>query len=933
VPGLGASFGRGGATTYQEDLRHSDCILIMGSNMAEAHPVGFRWPMLARERGGKIIHVDPRFSRTSALADLHVAIRAGTDIAFLGGIINYVIQNERWFKEYVLEYTNAATIIEEGFQDTEDLDGIFSGFDSEIGQYKPSDGHWGYAERNGGGHGEDRRDEAHETGHAEQGKQVPGEEMHTQGLEGGAATHDEPRHESAEARPPQDPTLQHPRCVFQILRRHYARYTPEVVARICGCTPEAMLRVAQLMADNSGRERTSSIVYAVGWTQHTTGVQMIRAAAILQLLLGNVGRPGGGVMAMRGHVSIQGSTDIPTLYDLLPGYLSQPIAAETHETIDGYVEHEGLRSGLWSNYKKFTVSLLKAYYGEAATKENDFCFKWLPRIHGDYSQMAYFDMMARGQVKGYFLFGQNPAAGGPNARLHRAGLRKLDWLVVLDWFEHESSIFWKNDPTGPPSGEVGTEVFFLPAASVAAKEGTYTNTQRLLQWHDRAVDDEGDCHSDLWYIYHLGKRLKRLYEKSTDPKDDPIRHLTWSYDHDGPVKLPNGRLSKHQDEPDAAKVLQEINGYWTRRRDDRTGKRRLLHDYDELTDDGSTACGGWIYSGVFPEYDRNRARDQQTDPDAQVQQKWGFAWPKNVRILYNRASADPQGRPWSERKKLIWWDAEQQKWTGLDQPDFQPEKSPNYVPPPGSQGAEALSGREPFILKPDGRGWLFAPGGVNDGPLPAYYEPVESPVGHRLYRQQVNPTARFFEGPLNPLAHTPTRDYPIVACTFRVTEHYLSGPMSRFNSWLNETMPEMFVELSPELAAEKRIQHGGWMIVRSPRGAIEARAMVTRRIKPLQVEGRVLHQVGIPIHWGFSGETVGGMANDLTSLAMDINVSMHEGKVFAVQVEPGRLRRVPPNPTKQEAHWPTTDPTPLTPPSGQPEGQFKAAKIRQMRST
>jgi formate dehydrogenase major subunit len=925
VPGLGASFGRGGATTFQQDLASSDCILIMGSNMAEAHPVGFRWPLKAKEKGGKLIHVDPRFSRTSALADLHVPIRAGTDIAFLGGIINYVLTHERWFKEYVLHYTNASTIIEEGFQDTEDLDGLFSGFNQEIAQYERSKGHWGYQEENPQ-KGEQSQQESggneeQEEGEDQPSKKIPGEEMHGYGLMGGAGAHNEPRHQSTEARPPQDPTLQHPRSVMQILRRHFSRYTPEKASEICGCAPEQLIQVAEWLCQNSGRERTSAIVYAVGWTQHTTGVQMIRAASILQLLLGNVGRPGGGVMAMRGHVSIQGSTDIPTLYDLLPGYLSQPIAQKTHETIEGYVEHEGLRSGLWSKYNAFIVSLLKAYYGEAATPQNDFCFKWLPRIHGDYSHMAFFDLMAKGEVKGYFLFGQNPAAGGPNARLHRAALRKLDWLVALDWFPHESAVFWKDDPEGPPPREVKTEVFLLPAASVAAKEGTYTNTQRLLQWHDKAVDDEGDCHTDLYYIYHLGKRLKKLYQDSNAPKDAPIKNLTWSYEHDGPVILPDGSWSKHQDEPDPAKVLQEINGRFVNENEEGTGKPKLLSDYEQLKPDGSTACGGWIYCGVFPSYDNNLAR-RRTVTDNPVQPQWAWAWPKNVRLLYNRASADPEGKPWSDRKKYVWWDPEEKKWIGLDQPDFKPDKPPDYRPEPDSEGMEALSGTAPFILKPDGRGWLFAPGGVNDGPLPTHYEPAESPVSNALYGQSANPTTRYFEGPLNLVARAPTEEYPIVACTFRLTEHYLSGPMSRFNSWLNELHPEMFVEISPELAAEKKIYHGGWLIVRSPRGAIEARAMVTRRMRPLLIHGRVIHQIGLPIHWGFAGETVGAIANDLSSLVMDINVSIHEAKVFAVQVQPGRLRQEPARPTHNEGRWPTTEPAPATPPSAQPEGQI-----------
>ncbi len=921
MPGLGASFGRGAATNYQQDLANSDCILIMGSNMAEAHPVGFRWPMKARERGARIVHVDPRFTRTSALSDVYVGIRAGSDIAILGGLINYVLTHERWFEENVRAYTNAATIIEEGFEDTEDLDGLFSGYDPESRHYSGAKGHWGY---------EGSKSDSLLTrvtslftgaGGGSQGNQG----MHGPGLMGGSTSHTNPRGASVEeerGQPPRDPTFQHPRSVMQILRRHFARYTPEMVARTCGCSADQVVQVAELLCANSGRERTSAIVYAVGWTQHTTGVQIIRTAGILQLLLGNMGRPGGGIMAMRGHASIQGSTDIPTLYDLLPGYLPQPVADRHHETLDAYVEYEGLTTGYWANFRKFIVSLLKAWYGAAATPDNDFHFDWLPRIDGDYSQLPFFHEMARGKVKGYFLFGQNPAGGGPNAVVHRAGLRSLDWLVVLDWFETESAVFWKSDPTGPPPADVKTEVFFIPAAAAPEKDGSFTNTQRLIQWHDKALDPKGDCRSDAWFVYNLGLRLKRLYADSTDPRDDPIKHLTWDYEFDEPPILPDGTPSRIEGEPDVEKVLQEVNGFNLAEVDPRTGRPALLAGFSELKDDGTTACGAWIYSGVFPEPGRNRARERRLT-DNPVQPEWGFAWPHNRRIMYNRASADPQGNPWSERKRYVWWDAGQRRWVGPDAPDFEPDKPPDYRPGPGARGMDAIAGSEPFIMKPDGQAWLFAPGKTKDGPLPAHYEPVESPVSNPFYAQQVNPTTRFFPGPLNPIAHTPESDYPVVGCTFRLTEHYLSGPMSRFNSWLNELQPEMFVELSPEQAAERGIENGGWLTVRSPRAAIEARALVTRRLKPLVVEGRIIHQIGVPFHWGFAGETVGSVANDLTSLVADPNVSMHEGKVFACQVSAGRLREPAPRPTVPAAPGPSRAPVPDTPKAAQPEGHLR----------
>jgi formate dehydrogenase major subunit len=892
VPGLGASFGRGAATGLQQDLANSDCILIMGSNMAEAHPVGFRWPMKAKEKGATLIHVDPRFSRTSALCDLFVGIRAGSDIAFLGGLVNYVLTREKWFEEYVRAFTNAGTIIDEGFGDTEDLAGLFSGYREQDHSYDPKAGHWHYEGANGTSHKKTEPDQHGVHGYGQMGSGDHGSTPHT------------------------DPTLQHPRCVFQLLRRHFSRYTPEVVAEVCGCRPEDVTRVAELLCSNSGRERTSAIVYAVGWTQHTTGVQIIRTAGILQLLLGNAGRPGGGIMAMRGHSSIQGSTDVSTLYDLLPGYLPQPVADAAHETLRGYIEKEGMPTGYWANFDKFIVSLLKAYYGPAATPENDFGFGWLPRVDGDYSHLVTFDRMSRGELTGFFLLGQNPAGGGMNAGLQRAGLRNLDWLVVADWFETESAVFWKADPNGPPPSAIKTEVFFIPAASHTEKDGTLTNTQRLLQWHNKALDPPGDARSDAWFIYQLGKRLKKLYAGSTDPKDAPLLNLTWDYDPAHPHKLPDGTTSCIQGEPDIEKVLREINGY-------EVACGTLLPGFSALKADGSTACGCWVYSGVYPEPGRNRANERSRTPGNYVEPNWGFAWPHNRRMLYNRASADPDGKPWSERKKYIWWDEEKRRWVGPDEPDFEPEKPPSYRPPDGARGMEAISGNHPFIMKTDGLGWLYAPRGVKDGPLPCHYEPVESPVGNLLYpRQATSPTVRTFDGPLNHLARAPSDEFPIVACTFRLTEHYLSGPMSRFNSWLNELQPEMFVEMSPELAAERDIVNGDWVTVRSARAAIECRALVTRRVRPLRVENRWVHQVGLPFHWSFAGEVVGGNANDLTSLVAEPNVSMHEGKVFLCQIEAGRNAGRAPAPTKKAVAWPTSDGVPNTPESAQPEGGF-----------
>ena len=888
MPGLGASLGRGAATSFQEDMQNADCILFMGSNMAEAHPVGFRFPMMARERGAKLIHVDPHFSRTSAMCNKYVPIRAGSDIAFLGGMIRYILENDRWFHEYVMAYTNAATIINEEYEDAEDLEGIFQGFDAERQSYVPEALKWHYASEAG------------------QSKTHAAEDVKAQSFSERAGHLENPR-------PEVDFTLQNPRCVINILRRHYQRYTPEMVAAICGCTVEEFLDVAQTVCENSGRERTTCITYAVGWTQHSTGVQIIRAASIVQLLLGNIGRPGGGIMAMRGHASIQGSTDVPTLYELLPGYLAQPSSIRGHDDLQTYFDNEVIKTGYWANLPKFMISLLKAWYGDAATKQNDYGFGWIPRLDGNYSQLASFVRMAEGKIQGLYLFGQNPAAGAPNGKLNREALKKLKWLVVRDWFEIETASYWYKGPENPDPSTIGTEIFFMPAAGSPEKEGTFTNTQRLIQWHDKAIDPPADCRSDAWFVYNLGKRLKKLYAGSTRLRDQGLLNLTWDYESEQPQHLPDGSLSKIEGEPEVEKILKELNGYTV-------ADGRPVRDFNELKDDGSTAAGCWIYSGVYPEEHNNRARSRRTTPGVYTSPEWGFAWPHNRRMMYNRCSADPQGKPWSERKKYIWWDEEKKKWTGVDVPDFESEKSPHYRASSDDTGMAAISGDAPFIMKPDGRGWLFAPTGVKDGPLPTHYEPLESPVANLLYKQRESPTVECYDVPLN--AKNPAdSEYPIVATTYRLTEHYLSGPMSRFNSWLNELQPAMFVEISHELANEKGIEHGGWLVVWNARAAIEARALVTGRLMPLHVDGRTLHQIGMPFHWGFAGETVGGIANDLTSITADANVSMHEAKAFTVNLRAGRLDPAVAMEPNAPGLWPSRDPSPDTPESDQPEGQ------------
>ncbi len=826
--------------------------------MAEAHPVGFRWVMKAKERGAKIIHVDPHYSRTSAVSDLYLPIRAGSDIALLGGLIHHIIETDSYFKEYVVNYTNAATIINEKFQDTEDLAGFFSGFDPETGTYDRST--WMYE----GG------EVAAAAGQREHSTQAFSDRTGAGMMTGNVRS---------------DPTLQDPRCVFQLLKKHYSRYTPEMVEQICGIPRESFLELAESLIANSGRERTTMLTYAVGWTQHSTGVQMIRAGAIVQLLLGNVGRPGGGVMAMRGHASIQGSSDIPTLYELLPGYLPMPRASEEDTTLEGYIESGGSARGWWSHFDNYAVSLLKAWFGDAATKENGYGFAWLPKISGNHSHFPTMLRAMDGGLDGLFVMGQNPAVGSMHAGLQRRALGHLKWLVVRDLAEIESANFWKDSPevrSGETSPEqIGTEVFLMPAASHVEKEGHFTNTQRLLQWRDKALEPPGDARSELHFVHHLAKRILPRYAESEEGKDWPLRHLKWDYPEHG----------EHA-EPSAEAVLKEIGGY-----DVASGK--ALSGFADLKADGSTACGCWIYSGCFADevnQPRRRNPGDVNDPEGgSVSPEWGWAWPANRRILYNRASADPEGKPWSERKKYIWWDEAEQKWTGYDVPDFPVDKKPGYRADDDAEGMDAISGDDPFIMMADGRAWLYSPSGLLDGPFPTHYEPFESPVDNVLYpKVGGNPTALTWKREDNPLNVAADPRYPVVASTFRLTEHHTAGPMSRNLPWLAELQPEMFAEIDPELAAERGIEDGGWMTVMTERGEIEARAKVTYRVAPLRMGDRTVHQISMPWHWGTFKTSEQGVTgdslNDISALSGDPNTSI-EDKTFSCDVRAGRRDR------------------------------------------
>ena len=862
MPSLGTSFGRGGATDFQQSLARSDCIVIMGSNMAECHPVGFQWVMEGKANGAKVIHVDPRFTRTSAVADVHVPLRAGSDIAFLGGIVNHILTNGREFREYVVAYTNAAAIIEDDFRDTEDLGGLFSGWDPATASYDTTSWQYkGMAAKGAGGQRESGSAEGPGSGtrHGSHG-----------GLAGGHPPH-------------RDETLEDPRCVFQIVKRHFARYTPEVVAQICGVPEARFLEVAEALCDNSGRERTSAFCYAVGWTQHTVGVQYIRTAAIIQLLLGNIGRPGGGIIALRGHASIQGSTDIPTLYNILPGYIPMPHAHEDAD-LQQFIERNAATTGFWGHADAYTTSLLKAWWGDHATPENDFCFDHLPRLTGDHSvYTTVLDMEQGTGVEGFFVVGENPAVGSSDATLHRKALARLDWLVVRDFSEIETAAFWYDSPeieTGElRTDAVKTEVFFLPAAAHTEKDGSFTNTQRMLQWHHKAVEPQGDARSELWFYYHLGRIIRRKLAGSTDPRDRPILELTWEYPELGP-----------QHEPDAHAVLREINGV------DADG--RAVSGYTALKADGSTACGCWIYSGVFADEQNQAARRTPHWEQSWVAPQWGWAWPANRRTLYNRASADPDGTPWSERKRYVWWDDAEQKWTGDDVPDFKVDMPPWYTPPDGARAEDALSGTSPFVMQSDGSGWLFVPAGLVDGPLPTHYEPQETPFENLLYPdQRSNPARQLYpdrRDDYNPSGRDAHHElFPFVVTTYRLTEHHTAGGMSRTVPYLSELQPEFFCEVSPELAELRGLEPHGWATIVTARAAIEARVMVTERMPALTVQGRTVHQVGLPYHWGSRGLVQGDSANDLFHLALDPNVHIQEVKAATCDIVPGRRPRGP----------------------------------------
>ena len=816
--------------------------MINGSNAAENHPASMAWINKARdERKAKMIVVDPRFTRTAATADLYLPIRSGSDIAFWGGLMKYVMDNNLYHEEYVVHFTNAATLINPDFRDTEEDEiGLFSGFTDDDG-----DGFGSY----------DQSTWTYQTD------------------ADGVALRDE--------------TLQDPNCVFQLLKKHYARYDLATVSAITGC-PDAKIKAAyDLYATTGQPDKTGNIMYAMGQTQHTVGSQNVKSMAMVQLLLGNTGRPGGGVNALRGESNVQGSTDMGILAHLLPGYVGIPVSVK-HATLADYLTKETPKTSYWSNKPKFLISMLKAWWGDYATAETDFAFDYLPKPESpaNHYWIKMFEDMHAGKIKGAWILGQNPAVGGPNAKLERAALQQLDWMVIQELFQTETVAFWQAPGVDPAS--VKTEVFVLPAADAMEKEGAIATSGRLLQWRPKVAEAPGEALADHDIINLVALKLKELYAAEPGPFGDPILHLNWDY-AGGPTHPVVGDLV------DISKVAREMNGYVVSDVLDENGavvlkKGDTLDTFGKLRDDGATACGCWIYTGYYypmPDGEGNilpasKRRGQKDPGGLGTYPYWAFAWPLNRRIIYNRCSADSKGNPWPGGKDLIWWDAAQGKWTGYDVPDFAATKAP------GDPGFN-----DPFIMRVDGKGGLFA--ALNEGPFPTHYEPVESPTTNALYPDvPVNPVIKVWrtnEGQDVGNNWGDASEFPIVATTYRMVEHWQAGGMSRWLEWLVEAQPEMFVEMSEELAEEKGIRNGEKVRVRSARGEIEVVAIVTKRFKPFQVNGKTVHQIGMPWHFGWGGGSdapalaKGPTANDLTPHVGDGNTTIPEYKAFLVNVE------------------------------------------------
>ena len=830
------------------DMKNTDMMLIMGGNPAENHPCGFKWPVEAkRTRNAKIISVDPRFTRTSAVADLFCQIRAGSDIAFLGGVIRYAIENDRIAKDYLVNYTNAAFIVKGDFKLPADMDGVFSGFDANTQTYEKST--WNYTATGGGG-------DAHPTS----GSVPPAPKLP----------------EKVEF----DLSLQNPRCVFQLLKKHYSRYTPDMVERITGIPQEKFLKAADLYTSirkDGDMKKVGTIIYAVGWTQHTFGTQIIRTAAMLQLLLGNVGRAGGGVNALRGHSNIQGATDMAGIFDNLPGYLKVPTPGDT--SFDSWIKRITPTSSkpapwdsfnYWSNTPKFAASFLKALYGDAATKQNGFAFDYLPKVDRNYSWGQMWDNMYNGVVKGMLAFGMNGVAIGPDSKKNINALKKADWLVVGEIYPDETSEFWKSPGiTEDEMKQIQTTVYRLPCAGFAEKDGSFTNSARWLLWKNTALPTPGDCRLDQAIVAQIFLKIRELYKKDGGKFPDPILNLTWNY--------------SNPSNPPLAEVLKEVNGKALADLEDPATKQQIkagqqLPGFAWLKEDGTTSCGNWIYSGAFTEAGNQTARRDPSDPSGLgVHPGWGFSWPANRRVLYNRASCDVDGKPWDPTRKQVWWNESTQKWAGNDVPDFKADSKPK-------------DHMGPFIMNPEGVGRIFAPlGAFADGPFPEHYEPIESPIDNPLHPAQThNPVVKRFKTPDDKYA-TPKDGYTIVCTTYRMTEHY--HYWTKNNPMNVQLVPEPFVEIPAELANEMGLHGGEKVKVSSIRGDYIAKAMVTKRIKPMMIDGKRVYQIGFQIHQGYRGiaederKDARTLANLLTPTVFDPNAYTPEFKGFLVKLE------------------------------------------------
>jgi formate dehydrogenase major subunit len=811
------------------DIKNTDVILAMGGNPAENHPVGFKWFMEAkRNRNAKLVVVDPRFTRTAAVADLYAPIRPGADIAFLLGIIRYAIEKNRYHADYVKLHTNAPFIVGDKF---DFKDGLFTGYDEAKAEYAKDQ--WVYAP--------DPTTQAYQV----------------------------------------DSAMENPRSVFQLLKKHVERYTPEMVERICGTPRDLFLKVCDLVTSTGNAQKCGTITYALGWTQHSTGVQIIRAAAMLQLLLGNVGRPGGGVNAFRGHSNIQGATDTAGNTEILPGYLQTP--SGPLQTLEQYYERAvpttlnkqaWASMNYWVNYPKFMVSLLKSMWGKASTKENDWGYSWLPKIDGNYSWLYIFDDMYRGSStraggkepgpEGFITFGMNPVGLGPNSKKMVAALAKLKWMVVVENVQTETAIFWKapKEYEGPPPSKIQTEVYLLPAASFAEKDGTFTNSARWLQWKWKALDPPGLAKSDEEIVSRMVHAVRDLYRKEGGALPEAVLNINWSYPN--PLKPDLGEVLKEMsgkalsdvfDDKDPTKVIKTAG--------------QQLEGFSQLRDDGSTLCGNWLHSGVYTEAGNLAQRRSTADPTGLgMFHTWGFSWPANRRVMYNRASADAEGKPWDATRPGIVWNGE--KWVG-DVPDFKADS------PPGQLGA--------FIMLPEGVARLYSPS-LNDGPFPEHYEAIEAPIDNPLHPKVTsNPASKRFSSDKD--IYGKKEEFPIVCTTYRLTEHFHYWTQHHEGGLLNQVQPGFFVEIPEELAAEKGIANGSQVKVISARGEIQGVAMVTKRLIPLNIDGKRTWQIGFPIHWGFAGERshTGPLANMLTPSAQDPNTWTPEYKAFLVRLE------------------------------------------------